>query len=128
MLTTSLIHHILLSCQSSSENADMQSPSVLFQGQACVYVVLVPSCGQAGTGGPTWVTARALGNWLWPFTPFPPYHPSLPSHISLPIAPAEGSWQMPRKRNHNSCRSVTYANMFTHEGIRSKENLPHCNS
>lgn len=125
MLTTSLIHHILLSCQSSRENAHMQSLLVLFQGQASVSV---PSCGQAGNGGPTWVTAQALGNSLWPFTLFPLLYPSLPSHISLPIEPAEGSWQMPKKRNHNSCRSATYANMFTHEGIRSKENLPHCNS
>lgn len=35
---------------------------------------------------------------------------------------------MQRKRNHNSCRSVTYANMFTHEGILSNENLPHGNA
>lgn len=139
LLTTSLIHHILPSCQSSRENAHMPSLLVLFQGQAWVCVVLVPSCGQAGAG-------RASGGWspstrdlvvafYPPATPLTPFHPSLPlpchlifTHISLPIEPAEGSWQMPKKRSHNSCRSATYANMFTHEGILSKENLPHGNS
>lgn len=108
---------------------------VLLQGQAWVYVVSVPSCDQTHTGGPPGVAAQALENWLWPFTPLTPSHTSFPlpchlifTHISFPIEAAEGSWQMLGRRNHNSCRSATYANMFTHEGILCKENLPHANS
>lgn len=54
-------------------------------------------------------------------------HP-ISTHISPPIEAAGGSWQPPRRSDHNSCRSATYANMFTHDGILSKENLPHGNS
>lgn len=95
-------------------------------------VVLVPSCGQAGAVGASQGSQpKHMGTGWGLLTPFPA--PPLPrhlisSHISLPIESAEGSWQMPRKRDHNSCRSATYANMFTHEGILSKENLPHGNS
>lgn len=135
LLTTPLIHHILLSCQSSRENAHMPFLSVLFQGQAWVYVVSVPSCSQAGTSGPLGLEPEHLGTGCGLLAPLLPSLPSLPlpchlifRHKSLPIEPTEGSWQMLRRRNHNSCRSVTYANMFTHEGILSKENLPHANS
>lgn len=110
----------------------MLSLLVSFQGQACM-CCLSP---QPWSGG-RWQASggRSLGSWELVVTFYPPSfsHQSFPlpchlifTHISLPIEPAEGSWELPRKRN--SCLWATYANMFTHEGILSKENLPHGNS
>lgn len=101
--------------------------------------VCVCSLGPQLWSGRRWRASggRSLSTWELVVAFYPPSFSlqSLPlpchlilTHISLPIEPAEGSWQLPRKRNHNSCRSATYANMFTHEGILSKENLPHGNS
>lgn len=69
------------------------------------------SCGRASKG-------RSLRTWE-PTVPFRP--PALLchlifAHISYPIEPPECSRQMPSK-SHNSYRSVTYTNMFTHEDI-----------
>lgn len=85
-----------------------------------VYCISVSSCGLWG------LRPKHLGTrcGLLP----PPPCQMIFTHISLAVEPADGSWQMPSKRNHNSCRWATYANMFTHEGILSKKNLPHGNS
>lgn len=118
----SLIHPISPSCQSSGEHAHMLSLVVSFQGR--VHAVV-------GIGMPLGIAARALMNWLWPFTPTfssltPPslFCHLIFTHISLPIEVAEDNWQMPMKRRHNSCCLAAYANMFTYEGILSTENVP----
>lgn len=56
--------------------------SLISRSSVCVCMVWVPSCGQAGAGGPPGVAAQALGNWLWPFTsPTPPPPPLSPAVI-----------------------------------------------
>lgn len=56
-------------------------PSLSSRSNVCVCVFSAPSCGQAGAGGSPGVAAEALGNWLWPFTPLLPSHPSSPPSL-----------------------------------------------
>lgn len=112
-------------CRPPQSHFKVKRECMLSQSPAVVRLALV---GLRGRSPSTWELVVAF----YPPSSLSPLHSSLPSHLifrhkSLPIEPAEGSWHMPRRRNHYSCRSVTYANMFTHEGILSKENLPHAN-
>lgn len=80
----------------------MLSHLVSFQGQACVCVVLDPSCGQAGAGGPPGVAAWALGNWSWPFTLLP----SLSSPFLFPATWSSHIYhsQLNRQKAAGNCR------------------------
>lgn len=102
-----------------------------FQGRVCVCVCSSqsPAVVFGGCSPSSWELDVAF----YPTSISYPRIPPLPcqmifTHVSLAIEPAQGSWQMPTKRNHNSCCWATYANMFTHEGILSKKNVPHGNS
>lgn len=125
-MTTSLILicNPIVSIMKSVHTCCLPVSHVKVKG-AYMCAVSVPSCGQATTSRPFFlgggsVAAQLLGLWC---APFPPSRP-LPchlifTHISLPIQAAEGSWEIRRRRNHNSCRLATYSKMFTHWGVQS---------
>lgn len=109
------------------------SLQVSVQGQMCV-CLLSP---QLWSGRRWWVSGgrKHLGTGCGLLPPFHPLAPPFPfpatwsSHIyHSQLKQQKAAGKCLRKRNHNSCRSATYANMFTHEGILSKENLLHGNA
>lgn len=134
LLTNSALFTIMSVIETECTHA--VSPSASFQGRACVLC-----CGTAAVvvrqslDGLHGLHLECLGTRhdLLSSCVLPPIlfllPPDLHSYITSQLKQHKAvSRQLPRTRNSNSCRSATYANMFTHGGILSKENLPQSNS